>query len=124
MTSRTLSQALAVMRKELRDGVRDRRAVFSLLFGATVGPLLVGAILTFMAGRVRDAQDVSIPVVGGTHAPALVQWLRQQPGVTVTPGPGSSLSVPVDPGTFCVQLADTAGQIARVAAFRVTISAP
>ena len=89
MTSRTLSQALAVMRKELRDGVRDRRAVFSLLFGATVGPLLVGAILTFMAGRVRDAQDVSIPVVGGTHAPALVQWLRQQPGVTVTPGPAN-----------------------------------
>jgi len=44
--------------------------------------------------------------------------------VTVTPGPGSSLSVPVDPGTFCVQLADTAGQVARVAAFRVTISAP
>ena len=89
MTSRALSQALAVMRKELRDGVRDRRAVFSLLFGAAVGPLLVGAILTFMAGRVRDAQDVSIPVVGGTHAPALVQWLRQQPGVTVTPGPAN-----------------------------------
>jgi sodium transport system permease protein len=42
-----------------------------------------------MAGRVRDAQDVSIPVVGGTHAPALVQWLRQQPGVTVTPGPAN-----------------------------------
>jgi sodium transport system permease protein len=87
MRARTLAQTLAVMRKELRDGLRDRRAMFSLIFGAAIGPLLVGAILTFMAGRVRDAQDVAIPVVGGTHAPALVQWLRQQPGVTITPGP-------------------------------------
>jgi sodium transport system permease protein len=87
MSARTLTQSLAVMRKELRDGLRDRRAIFSLVFGAAVGPLLVGGILTFMAGRVRDAQDVTIPVVGSTHAPALVQWLRQQPGVTVTPGP-------------------------------------
>jgi len=44
--------------------------------------------------------------------------------VTVTPGPGSALSMAVEPGTFCVQLADTSGQIARVAAFRVTITAP
>ena len=44
--------------------------------------------------------------------------------VTVTPGPGSTISAPVDPGTFCVQLADTNGQIARVAAFRVSITAP
>jgi len=44
--------------------------------------------------------------------------------VTVTAGPGSSVSTPVEPGAFCVQLADTTGQVARVAAFRVTISAP
>jgi hypothetical protein len=44
--------------------------------------------------------------------------------LTVAPGAGSALSMPVEPGSFCVQLADTSGQIARVAAFRVTITAP
>jgi hypothetical protein len=44
--------------------------------------------------------------------------------ITVAPAAGSPLSMPVEPGTFCVQLADTGGQVARVAAFRVTISAP
>jgi hypothetical protein len=44
--------------------------------------------------------------------------------LTVAPGAGSALSMPVEPGTFCVQLADTGGQIARVAAFRVSITAP
>ncbi len=82
-----LSQAFVVMRKELRDAFRDRRAVYSVLMGALFGPLLVGVMLNGLAGRQRDVRDVTIPIVGMEHAPALITWLRQQAGVTVVEGP-------------------------------------
>ena len=37
--------------------------------------------------RQRQVEDVKIPVVGIEHAPALVDWLRQQAGVEVIEGP-------------------------------------
>ena len=40
-----------------------------------------------MASRQRQVEDVSIPVVGANHAPAFVDWLRQQAGVTIVEGP-------------------------------------
>lgn len=80
-------QVLVVARKELRDAVRDRRAVYSLLFGSLFGPVVVGVMFNAMADRQREIEDVTIPVVGMAHAPALVEWLRQQSGVTVVEGP-------------------------------------
>ena len=85
--TRTLAQAWVVMRKELRDAVRDRRAIYSVLFGSLFGPVLVGVLMNGIADRQREVEDVQIPVVGLEHAPALMDWLRQQTGVTVVSGP-------------------------------------
>jgi len=76
-----------VYRKEIRDAVRDRRSIFSLVFSALVGPLLIAFLFTRIAERQRSAEDVQIPVVGAANAPAFVDWLRQQSGVEVTEGP-------------------------------------
>ena len=41
-----------------------------------------------IADRQREADDVRVPIVGARNAPALVQWLSQQSGVTIAAGPG------------------------------------
>ena len=81
------AQAMVVFRKEVKDAFRDRRALYSILIGALMGPLMMSFTLSSVAGRQRQIEDVRIPVVGMEHAPALVDWLRQQAGVEVVAGP-------------------------------------
>ena len=80
-------QVAVVFRKEVVDAFRDRRALASIVIGALVGPILVGFMLNRLAERQRQIIDIDIPVVGGEQAPALVDWLGQQAGVKVVPGP-------------------------------------
>jgi sodium transport system permease protein len=84
---RWIRQMLVVLRKELKDGSRDRRALLTLLFSAMFAPVLLGFMMNRLADRQRELQDVSVPVVGIEHAPALVDWLTQQAGVEIVPGP-------------------------------------
>lgn len=79
--------AIVVCRKELRDAFRDRRSLSSILIGALLGPILVGFMFNQMASRQRSVEDIKLPVVGAEHAPALVEWIRQQGGVEITAGP-------------------------------------
>jgi len=76
-----------VFRKEILDGVRDRRSLYSVAMSVLVGPLLVGFMFSRIAERQSSARDIEIPIVGAQHAPALVDWLRQQEGVTIAEGP-------------------------------------
>jgi sodium transport system permease protein len=87
---RTLRQTLIVCRKELRDSLRDRRALLSILFSVIIGPVLVGFMMNRLADRQRNADSVRVPVVGMNRAPALVNWLNQQTGVHVVEGPAEA----------------------------------
>src|SRR4051812_46762271 len=82
-----LARILVVLRKELTDAVRDRRALYSIAFGALVGPILIGFMLNRIADQQRSAQEIRVPVVGREYAPLLVNWLEQQAGVEIVPGP-------------------------------------
>jgi sodium transport system permease protein len=86
----TLRQTLIVCRKELRDSLRDRRALWSILFSVIIGPVLIGFMMNKLADRQRDADSVRVPVVGMNRAPALVNWLNQQAGVHVVEGPAEA----------------------------------
>ena len=87
MTNRTLAQALVVFRKELRDWSRDRRSILTAVIGTLFGPLFVAFMFNTLASRQRQVEDVKVPIVGIEHAPALVDWLRQQPGIEIVAGP-------------------------------------
>lgn len=81
-----IARVWVVVRKELRDAFRDKRAIYSLLIGSIVGPLLV----TFMLSRIaqqRSVESIKVPVVGSENAPLLIDWLGQQDGVEVVDGP-------------------------------------
>ena len=87
MRASQLTQAFVVCRKELKDWSRDRRSIITVLVSSLLAPVLVGVMFTQLANRQRQLEDVTIPVVGGANAPALMTWLRQQAGVTLVDGP-------------------------------------
>ncbi|EDM81646.1 putative sodium ABC transporter, permease protein [Plesiocystis pacifica SIR-1] len=76
-----------VLRKELVDGLRDRRALFSALLYPLLSPLLFGLLFGMIADKQREAAQVPIPVLGAEHAPELVAYLEAS-GATVTEAPG------------------------------------
>lgn len=86
----------AVTRKELVDGLRDRRSLVTLVFSTVLTPVLLGVLLTTTAGSQRGAEDLTLPVVGAEHAPAFVHWLGQQTGVRVVPGPADAEKAVLD----------------------------
>ena len=70
-----------VFRKEVKENLRDHRAVLSsLVMGAMVGPLVFAAMINFMIKQQNEwaEQELIIPVVGQEHAPNLVDWLHRQ----------------------------------------------
>ena len=77
----------AVLRKELVDGIRDRRSVMSALIPPLMWPLMIVLMLNFIAEKRRQADDIELPIVGASHAETLVDWLKQQRGVEVVDGP-------------------------------------
>ena len=82
-----LRQVWIVLQKELRDGMRDRRSILSVVFVAALTPILLGSMFTVMAGRGKDAEEIKLPVAGAQYAPAFISWLKQQTGVEVVAAP-------------------------------------
>jgi sodium transport system permease protein len=86
--ARWLRYVRVVLIKELVDSFRDKRALSSILLSILVGPLITAFMMNRIADRQKTADDVRIPIAGAQNAPALVQWLTQQSGVTVAVAPG------------------------------------
>ena len=82
-----LRQTFVIVRKELRDAFRDRRALFSIFFGAIFFPIVITVMMNRVADRARDAEHLTIPVAGAENAPALIEWLEAQDGVSIAAAP-------------------------------------
>ena len=72
-----MSALKAVIRKELIDNLRDRRALMSALIFPIFGPVLFGVMFTVMAGWLRKDRPLDIAVAGQKNAPHLVQFLER-----------------------------------------------
>jgi sodium transport system permease protein len=78
-----------VFRKEVRENIRDRRALFnSLLLGPLLFPLLFVGMMWFLesAEQERAEQTLELPVIGADYAPSLIRYLEQQ-GTVIQPEP-------------------------------------
>ena len=74
-----LAGAGTVFRKELRDSLRERRAIATaFLFGPLLGPVAFSVLIGFtISQQVDDAQEpIEVPVVGGHAAPNLMAHLH------------------------------------------------
>jgi sodium transport system permease protein len=87
MKATPMTQALVVVRKELMDWSRDRRSIMTVLISSLLAPAIIGIMFTQLASRQRQVEDVKIPIVGAENAPALIEFLKQQPGVEIVAGP-------------------------------------
>ncbi len=75
--------------KEVRENLRDRRALgMALLYGPLFGPLLFAILTSFIVGKqIDDAEKpLALVVIGAENAPNLVGFLRLQ-GVTFKAAP-------------------------------------
>jgi sodium transport system permease protein len=78
-----------VFKKEVRENIRDRKALFNSVF---LGPLLFPAIFIGLAyfatsKQIERAEQVlEVPVVGAEHAPNLINYLEQQ-GMVIQDAP-------------------------------------
>ncbi len=78
---------LVVFRKELREGLRDRRALVAVAFSISFFPALMLLMGNFAERIQNETEDMEIPVEGRENAPNLVDWLDQQPGIGIAPAP-------------------------------------
>ena len=76
-----------VFRKELLEGIRDRRALVAVLISISIFPLLMLVMGRFAEGVRSEARQMVLAVEGGENAPALVAWLERQPGLDIGPAP-------------------------------------
>ena len=80
---------LTVFKKEVRENIRDRRALFnSLLLGPLLFPLLFVGMMWFLesAEKERAEKTLELPVIGAQYAPSLIRFLEQQ-GTVILPEP-------------------------------------
>ncbi len=72
--------------KELRDLLRDRRTIMSMIIIPVLSmPLLLGGIGYFMASSVKKMQEqqIEIGVIGAQYAPERLAPLQEMPNVTL-----------------------------------------
>ena len=82
-----LASFWVVLAKELREGMRDRKALVTALFFPVLGPVLVVVMLFVVSDSSRQAEEkgVAIPVAGRENAPNLVALLEQGARVVDAP---------------------------------------
>ncbi len=82
-----LAALIVVLRKELVDGVRDRRSLLSVLAPLAIFPVVIFLAMDQVSDQIERARQITVPVVGGEHARGLIDWLDQQAGVDIEEGP-------------------------------------
>lgn len=74
----------AILRKELKDHLRDRRSILSGLIMPVLGPLILLLMFTLMASWVREGRPLVVPVAGGQNAPNLIAFLQRAGAIVET----------------------------------------
>lgn len=83
----TLRAARVVLRKELTDGLRDRRTLMMALLFPLLGPLTLAVALDVAAQSMQKVarEGITLPVAGREHAPNLVAFLEAEARVVPAP---------------------------------------
>src|ERR1700733_15306989 len=78
-----MSTVLVVFRKEMTDNLRDRRSIAMAMIYPMIGPLILGLMITFVAGtlKVNTGAAVQILASGAENPPALVLFRRARGSV-------------------------------------------
>lgn len=83
-----MSTVAVVFRKEMTDNLRDRRSIAMAMIYPIIGPLLLGLMITFVAGTlaIEPNRPIDIAVANVGNAPELVRFLKAR-GATMREAP-------------------------------------
>ena len=97
-----IQRSWIVGRKELVDGIRDRRALLSALTFPLLGPLMITLMLSVLSSEEEIEGPLEIPVIGTEYAPTLVDFLSsngiliQSPSIEILEDPHSVVQTGVE----------------------------
>jgi sodium transport system permease protein len=79
--------ARVVLRKELTDGLRDRRTLLMAVLFPLLGPLTLAGAIEVAGGSIQKVvrEGITLPVAGREHAPNLVAFLAAEARVVDAP---------------------------------------
>jgi sodium transport system permease protein len=109
---------LAILKKELVDALRDRRALLAAFSFALVGPVLIVVLINVGAAAQRDDALAPFRLCGAGDAPDLIAHLKAA-GLTLSDSAAICLDIPAD---YATQQA--AGGTARVRVVADLTAAP
>lgn len=66
----------AIFKRELKDSIRDRRALLVAMTMPIFGPILMLALFSSMFESRLKVDDMTLPVIGKEHAPDLISYLE------------------------------------------------
>jgi len=79
-------QFWVIFNKEVKDAVRDHKALMSAFFLPVLMAVMTSAGVLLIIKSIDDAEHITLPVAGAEYAQPLVQWLEEQ-GIEVTLAP-------------------------------------
>lgn len=68
----------AILKKELKDSFRDRRAIMVAILPALLAPVLMAFMFHMLAKTKVSTEELVVPVIGQQHAPDLIRFLEQK----------------------------------------------
>ena len=84
-----MNRIKTVFKKELIDGLRDRRALLSVLIFPFFGPLLIVFMLNSLTNSDTIKQRLKLPVIGADYAPTLMSVLEES-GIDIIDAPSKT----------------------------------
>ena len=88
MSRRPTPPSLVVFKKEVLDGVRDLRSLFSAFFFPLLGPLTIGLVALNINKLANDQELETLYVEGAERAPALIKRLEKN--LEIEPAPADA----------------------------------
>ncbi len=77
--------------KEVRDAVRDRKALMSAFMLPLVMACTTSAGVMLVISSLNDSETIELPVLGAENAQPLIQWLEEN-GIDVRQGPSDPVA--------------------------------
>ncbi len=74
----SIRQMNIVYRKELLDGIRDKRAIFTAIVIPLFSPLMIYFLFNAMIDLREDLKETELMIAGASNAPDLVEYMRQR----------------------------------------------
>lgn len=78
LTNKSWNRVKAIFKKEIKDSMRDRRALMMSMLPALLAPVLMAFMFHMIAKTKVSTEDLTVQVIGQQNAPDLIGFLKDQ----------------------------------------------